>query len=66
MPKMKTKRSAAKRFSLTASGKIKIKKANLKHILTKRSRGLKRDKRAPGYVHQADMRRALACIPYGA
>jgi len=32
MPKMKTRRAVAKRISLTASGKVKIKKANLRHI----------------------------------
>ena len=37
MPKMKTKKSASKRFSLTGTGKIKYKKMNLRHILTKRS-----------------------------
>lgn len=37
MPKQKTKRAAAKRYSLTGSGKVKHKKQNLRHILTKRS-----------------------------
>lgn len=37
MPKMKTKKAAAKRFSLTGTGKVKHKKMNLRHILTKRS-----------------------------
>ena len=37
MPKMKTKKSSAKRFHLTGSGKVKYKKMNLRHILTKRS-----------------------------
>lgn len=64
MPKMKTKRASAKRFKLTATGKIKIKKANLRHILTKRSRKLKRDKRATGYVHASDMKRTMVCLPY--
>jgi large subunit ribosomal protein L35 len=42
MPKMKTNRAAAKRFKLTGSGKISRRKANLRHILTKKSRGRKR------------------------
>ena len=37
MPKMKTKKAAAKRFSFTATGKVKYKKMNLRHILTKKS-----------------------------
>jgi large subunit ribosomal protein L35 len=43
MPKMKTKSGAKKRFSLTASGKIKRKHAFKSHILTKKSK--KRKKR---------------------
>ena len=37
MPKMKSKRSAAKRLSFTGSGKVKYKKMNLRHILTKKA-----------------------------
>ena len=37
MPKMKTRRGAAKRFSLTGTGKFKRRKQNLRHILTKKS-----------------------------
>lgn len=46
MPKTKTVRAAAKRFSLTGSGKLKHEKANRSHILTKKSpkrlRGLRK------------------------
>ena len=35
MPKIKTRRSAAKRFELTGSGKFKRRRQNLRHILTK-------------------------------
>ncbi len=37
MPKLKTRRSAAKRFSSTGSGKFKRRRQNLRHILTKKS-----------------------------
>ena len=43
MPKMKTKSSAKKRFTLTASGKIKRKHAFKSHILTKKSTKRKRN-----------------------
>ena len=36
MPKMKTKRAAAKRFDVTGSGKFRRRKQNLRHILTKK------------------------------
>jgi large subunit ribosomal protein L35 len=64
MPKMKTKRAAAKRFSLTKTGKVKIKKSNLRHILTKKSQSLKRKKRKTGYVHPSDHNNVFKCLPY--
>ncbi|MBX3730765.1 MAG: 50S ribosomal protein L35 [Candidatus Sumerlaeia bacterium] len=46
MPKMKTKRGLAKRVKVTASGRIKHKKQNLRHILTKKTAKRKRHLRA--------------------
>ena len=47
MPKMKTRRAAAKRFKKTGTGKFMYRKAGSSHILTsktrKRKRGLKKD-----------------------
>ena len=42
MPKMKTHRGAAKRFKVTGTGKIMRRKANLNHILEKKSPARKR------------------------
>jgi len=50
MPKMKTKKAAAKRYKLTANGKVKYKKMNLRHILTKKTTKRKRGLRKSGYV----------------
>ena len=36
MPKIKTRRSAAKRFDVTGSGKFRRRRQNLRHILTKK------------------------------
>jgi large subunit ribosomal protein L35 len=55
MPKMKTKSSAKKRFTITGSGKIKRKHAFKSHILTKKSKKRKRNLTAAGLVHQADV-----------
>lgn len=66
MPKMKTKKAAAKRFSTTGSGKIKYKKMNLRHILTKKTSKRKRHLRASGILSEADsakIRKQL--LPYG-
>lgn len=66
MPKMKSKRSAAKKFSLTGTGKVKYKKMNLRHILTKRSPKRKRNLRAAGYVDEADAKKIRKqMLPYG-
>ena len=45
MPKMKTSRSAAKRFKMTGTGKIVRNKAYKRHILTKKSTKRKRNLR---------------------
>jgi large subunit ribosomal protein L35 len=50
MPKMKTRRSAAKRYSFTGTGKVKYKKQNLRHILTKKSTKRKRNLRKTGIL----------------
>jgi large subunit ribosomal protein L35 len=55
MPKMKTKSSAKKRFTITGSGKIKRKHAFKSHILTKKSTKRKRNLTAAGLVHESDV-----------
>lgn len=62
MPKMKSKRGAAKRFKLTGSGKIKRFHAFSSHILTKKSRKRKRNLRKSGLVSQADLRKTKELI----
>lgn len=54
MPKMKTKSSAKKRFTVTGSGKIKRKHAFKSHILTKKSTKRKRNLTYAGLVDAAD------------
>ena len=66
MPKMKTKRSAAKRMRLTASGKVKYKKMNLRHILTKKAAKRKRHLRGAGILSGADSAKVKKqLLPYG-
>jgi len=59
MPKQKTNSSAKKRFKLTASGKIKRKKAFKSHILTKKSRKTKRNLGKTTVISAADKGRVL-------
>ena len=54
MPKLKTNKSAAKRFKITKSGKLKTRSANRGHILGKMSRKTKRKLRSSSYVSDAD------------
>lgn len=64
MSKMKTRRAAAKRIRVTAKGKVKIKKANLRHILTKKSPKNKRNARKAGYLVATDAKNILKATPY--
>ncbi len=62
MPKMKTKSGAKKRFSLTASGRIKRKHAYKNHILTKKSKKRKRNLTKTSLVHKADEKNIKAML----
>ena len=64
MPKMKTHRGAAKRFSVTKSGKIKRSKAYASHILNKKNRKRKRRLRQDTYVSAAEQKVIRMLIPY--
>jgi large subunit ribosomal protein L35 len=57
MPKMKNKRAAVKRFTVTGSGKIKRAKANKRHILTKKAQARKNKLGKAALVSSADFRR---------
>jgi large subunit ribosomal protein L35 len=65
MPKMKTRRSAAKRYHLTASGKVKYKKQGLRHILTKKRSKRKMRLRHPGILSGPEEKRVKEMLPYG-
>lgn len=64
MPKLKTKRGAAKRFRRSATGKIKRKKAFKSHIQTKMSSKRVRQLRKAGYISKADQKAVERMIPY--
>ena len=63
MPKMKTRRAVAKRFSVTGTGKLKRKRAGLRHILEKKSPQVKKRAVKTDYVHAADEGRMKRCLP---
>jgi len=64
MPKMKTHRGAAKRFSKTGTGKIKRNQAFKRHILTKKSAGRKRHLRGALVMHKGDAKRIEQLLTY--
>ena len=64
MPKLKTKRGAAKRFRKRAGGGIKRGKAFLRHILTKKNTTRKRHLRGTTGVSPADQHAVRTMLPY--
>ena len=64
MPKLKTHRGAAKRFSLTGTGKVKRSKAFASHILTKKTTKRKRVLRRPTLVDSTNYKAIKRLIPY--
>lgn len=65
MSKLKTKRAAAKRFSFTATGKIKRKGAYHRHIFTGKPKQAKMAHRKPALVHDNDEGLVKRMLPYG-
>jgi large subunit ribosomal protein L35 len=64
MPKIKSSRSAAKRFTFSKTGKAKHKRAFLRHLLSSKSRGRKRGLRRPGTLNKAESAKIHALLPY--
>jgi large subunit ribosomal protein L35 len=65
MPKIKTNRSAHKRFRLTGTGKIRRNKAFKSHILTKKTTKRKRNLRKSTLVDSSDIKEVRRMLPYG-
>jgi large subunit ribosomal protein L35 len=64
MPKLKTHRGAAKRFKKTGSGKIVRASAFKRHILTSKTRKLKRQMRGTRTVAEVDAPKLRRMLPY--
>lgn len=63
--KMKTNRSAAKRFHFTGSGRIKRKKAGMRHFMRRKNQRTKRTLRNRAYISKADSPRIRVLLPNG-
>ncbi|MBE5957696.1 MAG: 50S ribosomal protein L35 [Lachnospiraceae bacterium] len=64
MPKIKTKRAAAKRFKLTGTGKLKRNKAYKRHILTKKTAKRKRNLRKAAMTDATNVNNMKQILPY--
>jgi large subunit ribosomal protein L35 len=63
--KMKTNSSVKKRFKLTAKGRIKRKRAFLRHCLGSKTSSAKRKLRRRGYIAKTQEHQIKAMAPYG-
>ena len=64
MAKLKTHRGAAKRFKITAGGKVKMNHTKRRHILTKKTKKFKRGLRKAGYASPANAPTVKKLLPY--
>ncbi len=64
MPKMKTRKAAAKRYKVTGTGKVRYKKQGLRHILTKKSTKRKKNLRHTGILSEAEVQKVKVMLPY--
>jgi len=64
MPKMKTRKSASKRFKTTGSGKIKYKKMGMRKKLSKKSARRKRVLNSDGILSPAENQKTKRMLPY--
>ena len=64
MPKIKTRKAAAKRFSFTKTGKVKRGSAYRSHILNKKTTKRKRNLRKIGYADSTNVATIKKMVPY--
>ncbi len=65
MPKMKTRKCAAKRLKQTGTGKFRRAKAGARHLLTGKSAKRRRRLGQDGEVKSTERNRIKAALPYG-
>jgi large subunit ribosomal protein L35 len=64
MPKMKTKRAAAKRLKRTASGRLKRRSGWKRHLLEAKTPKRKRQLGRPSLIAKVDQPRLDRLVPY--
>jgi len=63
MPKMKTRKAAAKRFKFTSNGKIKRRRAKTRHLLEGKTSSAKRRLSKSVVVSKSDVARIKSMMP---
>ncbi len=63
--KQKTKKAAAKRFTFTATGKVKFKRTNKRHNMGNKKASRKLKLRSAGYIFSGDIKHIEKCLPNG-
>jgi len=65
MPKLKTKSSAKKRFQVRKSGKVKFRRAGVRHLATfGKTKKQKRQLRGTGQLTPMDAKKIKETLPY--
>jgi large subunit ribosomal protein L35 len=64
MPKMKTKKAAAKRYKVTGTGKIMVGSGNRRHLLSRRGKKRKRQLRGMKVANVTKQKQAKVLLPY--
>ncbi len=62
--KIKTNKSASKRFKITATGQVKFKRTKMRHRQKSKSKDLKRSLRKPGILKYAENKMVHKLLPY--
>ena len=65
MPKLKTRKCAAKRLKMTGTGKYRHNKAVARHLMSTKNAKRRRRLSQDGSVSSAERRRIKAALPYG-
>lgn len=65
MPKLKTRKCAAKRLKMTGTGKYRHNKVGARHLMTGKPAKRRMRLRQDGAVSSAEKNRIKAALPYG-
>ena len=65
MPKLKTRKCAAKRLKMTGTGEYRHNKAGARHLMSTKNAKRRRRLSQDGSVSSAERRRIKAALPYG-